>query len=100
MTKSISGRFEHELSRRVRQFFEDQAQGFDMPPARLYGLEGFIDCGLVCGLIAASDVRQCLVQVAEQVFGEHVADIYRHDERLILHVHMPVAPVFPSTKGS
>ena len=86
-----------ELSQKIQQFFSDQQQGLDIPPADLYRLEGFIDAGLLLGLIFDTELKQELVDGAEQYLNTVVADFYRQDYRLILHLRMHEAPVYPSS---
>lgn len=88
-----------ELETRLRSFFSDQVDGFDIPPAVLYRLEGFIEAGIKFGFIAKPEVRDRLIALAERHMGPVAANIYRNDDRLILHVFMPEAPVYPSTQS-
>lgn len=88
-----------ELEARLLAFFEDQAEGLDIPPAVLYRLEGFIEAGVIAKLINASDLKSRLCELAERYASTEVVALYRSDERLILHLHMPEAPVYPSKKS-
>lgn len=90
--------FVAELDNRLRHFFSEQADGYDIPPAELYRIEGFIEAGVLLGLCSETTVRQRLIELAEQFSGQRLTDIYRDDYRLILHMRMAEAPVYPSTK--
>lgn len=88
-----------ELAQRLRQFFSDQQQGLDIPPADLYRLEGFIEAGLLMGIVDAPEIKQALIDGAQQHLGTEIAEFYRQDYRLILHLRMHQAPVYPSSKA-
>lgn len=87
-----------ELETRLNTFFSDQAEGLDIPPALLYRLEGFIDAGIMVAFISAADIKKRLTTLAEHYAGAEAAAIYENDDRVILHLLMPEAPVYPSTK--
>ncbi|MEX1670703.1 hypothetical protein AB4876_17415 [Zhongshania guokunii] len=89
-----------ELSCKLTQFFSDQRDGLDIPPAQLYRLEGFIEAGILVRFITESEVKQDLIDRAKQYLSHDVAEFYRQDYRLILHLRMPIAPVYPSNKSS
>ncbi|CAA0089759.1 Uncharacterised protein [Zhongshania aliphaticivorans] len=91
--------FVEELDDRLLSFFRDQSEGFDIPPAVLYRLEGFIEAGLVLGFINPKEIKRRLYDLAIQYGGEEAGELYHNDERIILHVLMPEAPVYPSTKS-
>ncbi|MFQ3199454.1 MAG: hypothetical protein ACI9SK_000161 [Zhongshania sp.] len=88
-----------ELETRLNGFFSDQADGLDIPPALLYRLEGFIDAGIMLAFISATDMKKRLTALAEHYAGADAAAIYENDDRIILHLLMPEAPVYPSTKS-
>jgi hypothetical protein len=88
-----------ELEARLLAFFEDQADGLDIPPAVLYRLEGFIEAGVIAKFINAAEIKSRLCELAQRYANTEVAALYRSDERLILHLHMPEAPVYPSKKS-
>ena len=79
MTASVSVQYLAALEERLTAFFDDQASGLDIPPAVLYRLEGFIEAGILSSFIS-----------------EDSAALYRDDERLVLHLRMHDAPVYPS----
>jgi hypothetical protein len=88
-----------ELEARLNAFFSDQAEGLDIPPALLSRLEGFIDAGIMVALISATEMKQRLTSLAEHYSGADAAAIYENDNRVILHLLMPEAPVYPSAKS-
>jgi hypothetical protein len=88
-----------ELDNRLQHFFSEQAAGYDVPPAVVYRIEGFIEAGILLELCTEAAVRDRLVELAEQFSGQRLADIYRQDFHLILHMRMREAPVYPSTKA-
>lgn len=88
-----------ELDAKLLAFFKDQAEGLDIPPALLYRIEGFIEAGLAAKLISPQEIRGRLCELAERYVHEEVAALYHGDERFILHMHMPEAPVYPSSKS-
>jgi len=97
---SIAKDFCAQLSEKINCFFSDQQQGLDIPPAELYRLEGFIEAGLLAGFILESEVKQRFIDGAEQYLSTEIADFYRQDYRLILHMRMNEAPVYPSSNTS
>jgi hypothetical protein len=96
---AASANYLFQLEARLKSFFSDQAQGFDIPPAVLYRLEGFIEAGVVSGFVTKIEMRDRLIAFAEHYTGADSAMVYRSDDRIILHVCMPEAPVYPSTKS-
>ena len=90
--------FQRAFDQRLEQFFAEQAAGFDVPPAELYRLEGYIQAGLELGVLEAAALRRALETLAERYGGEELLARYRADTRLILHQHMAPAPVYPSTR--
>lgn len=99
MSSSIAESYRQELQSRLTLFFADQAAGFDIPPAQLYRLEGFIDAGLISGFITEPLLRQQLIDDAQCVCGQELDAFYQQDYRLILHTRMAEAPVYPSTNN-
>jgi hypothetical protein len=91
--------YEAELVRRLGNFFSDQAQGYDIPPAVLYRLEGFIEAGITAGFSQPQEIQDRLIAAADKHQGKEVAEFYRQDFRLVLHSRLPTAPVYPSTKS-
>lgn len=94
---SSAEQYQQELQSRLALFFADQAAGFDIPPAQLYRLEGFIEVGLLLGFVSESVLRQQLVDDARRLCGQELDTFYQQDYRLILHARMTEAPVYPST---
>lgn len=88
--------FRQELEARLQAFFADQHAGLDIPPAVLYRLEGAMDSAVKLGVISKASLRQRLLALAEQYLDAPLQDIYRRDHRLLLHLHMREAPVYPS----
>ncbi|WP_373077934.1 hypothetical protein [Zhongshania sp.] len=89
--------YQTELAQKLQCFFSDQQQGLDIPPAQLYRIEGFIEAGLLAGFITELGLKQTLVDSAKQYLNVEVADFYQQDYRLILHMRMHEAPVYPSS---
>lgn len=85
-----------ELDARLELFFSDQADGLDIPPAILYQLEGFIDAGVVSGFMTRSDIKARLVALAKRYADADTVAVYENDNRIILHLRMSDAPVYPS----
>ena len=96
---SAANDFCAQLFEKIHSFFSDQQQGLDIPPAQLYRLEGFIEAGLIAGFVLESEVKKTFIDCAEQYFNTEIADFYRKDYRLILHMRMSEAPVYPSSNA-
>ncbi len=88
--------FLNDLECRLRSFFAEQAAGFDVPPATLYRLEGAMDAAVQLGAISQQQLREKILALAEEFLPEPLQHIYRPDSRLLLHLHMAEAPVYPS----
>lgn len=88
------------LQARLEAFFRDQYEGWDIPPAQLYRLEGVIDAGLSLGLVSQQDVREQLLLLAERYLSKADAELYRQDDDIVLHLRMKTAPVYPSNSSS
>lgn len=99
MTKLVE-EFHRQLRERLHVFFRDQAEGWDIPPAQLYRLEGFIEAGLSLQLVSQDEVRQQLLSLATDYLPEEDAELYQQDDRIVLHLHMKTAPVYPSTSST
>jgi|TARA_R110001599_G_scaffold269171_1_gene469984 hypothetical protein len=89
-----------ELSQKIAQFFSDQQQGLDIPPALLYRFEGFVEAGLLMGYITETEVKRELVDGAQYYLNTAIAEFYQQDFRLILHMRMREAPVYASSPES
>lgn len=87
--------FLQELDRRLQAFFADQHAGLDIPPAVLFRLEGAMDTAVKLGVIGEPALRERLLALAAEYLEEPLQAIYRQDERLLLHLHMCEAPVYP-----
>ncbi|MDF1691575.1 MAG: hypothetical protein P1U47_04330 [Zhongshania sp.] len=96
---SIRTDYREELACKLTQFFSDQQQGLDIPPAQLYRLEGYIEAGILVGFITEPEIKQNLIDHAKQYLNSDVAEFYRQDYRLILHLRMATAPVYPGNKS-
>ncbi len=88
--------FIDDLRKRLRAFFTEQAQGWDVPPATLYRLEGAMASAVQLGLVSEAELRGYLLHLAEEFLDENLQGIYRNDRQLLLHLHMHEAPVYPS----
>lgn len=88
--------FLDEMFARLRAVFVEQAEGWDVPPAELYRLEGCMAAAVQLGLIKESEMRDHLVGLAEEFLSEDLQAIYRGDQQLRLHLHMVEAPVYRS----
>lgn len=91
---------EDALAKRLRNFFEDQAAGLDVAPAELYRLEGLFEAALLLGLYSEAQIKDRLCELAEEYLSVEIAQFYRQDFRLILHMRMREAPVYPSAKSN
>jgi hypothetical protein len=96
VTASVSVQYLAALDERLTGFFDDQASGLDIPPAVLYRLEGFIEAGILSSFISETEIKSRLVKLAGRYLGDDSAALYRDDERLVLHLRMHEAPVYPS----
>jgi hypothetical protein len=98
MTSAVE--YRAELSQKMDQFFSDQQQGLDIPPAQLYRLEGFIEAGLLMAYVTEVEIKNQLISGAEKYLNAKIAAFYQQDFRLILHMRMHEAPVYPSSSAS
>lgn len=96
----LEATFLRQLQERLDAFFREQAEGWDIPPAHLYRLEGFIEAGLRLELISRQQVRRQLLALADHYLCAEDADLYRQDEDIVLHLHMKTAPVYPGNSSS
>ncbi|NKI17952.1 hypothetical protein HCU74_11095 [Spongiibacter sp. KMU-166] len=84
------------IASRLQSFFADQAAGLDIAPADLYRLEGLLEASLLLGLYSEDQIRDQLCALAKEHLSMEITEFYRQDYRLILHMHMREAPVYPS----
>lgn len=78
-------------------YFSAFAEGMDVPPARRYFIEGYLQAMIDAGQLTSDSARNLLMRQCERILGEEAAARYRSgDDRVILHSHMLRAPVVPS----
>lgn len=94
----VAAEFIDNLRGRLRQFFVDQADGLDIPPGQLYHLEGRMASALDLQLLSEAELRALLVALCRELLGEAAAAVYERDDRVMLHLQMRPAPVYPSTR--
>ena len=98
-TEPLAERFQREAQRRVEAFYRDLTTLGETPPARRFGLEGFLEAGIVLELASQESLRQLVNGRFERYFGEPPpAPVAACAEPV--GVAVPVrwqrAPVFPS----
>lgn len=85
-----------EIESRLSLIFKAYAGGEDVPPARLYRTEGFIEAGCCMGYITEVAVSKLMQRLHQQILGR------RLDMAAGSGIHIPAlmkrAPVYPSTK--
>lgn len=89
--------FLQQLSQRLEQFFSEQADGFDVAPAELYRLEGMMAAAVSIELKTEAEFRQQLQELASRYGDATLLQMYCAEPRLILHMAMKAAPVYPSS---
>ncbi|MBD2859155.1 hypothetical protein IB286_09055 [Spongiibacter sp. KMU-158] len=89
-----------EIDHRLVAFFCEQAEGYDIPPAELYRLEGSMACLLALGLQSESQLKARLLELAAEYGDKALYERYKRDTRLYLHLAMKPAPVYPSTRSA
>lgn len=84
----------------LTDYFSDFAAGDDVPPARRYHLEGYLQALIDAGQLTPSGAQDLLVKLCRKCLGDAAADLYRTNPNsqptVVLHSHMPRAPVYPS----
>ncbi len=85
-----------ELDLRLDAFFIEQYQGGDIPPAELYRLEGMLETIVKLGLRSEQILREKLRERVKKYVDSALLELYQQDTRLILHMAMREAPVYPS----
>ncbi len=87
------------LEQALRDYFSDFAQGCDVPPARRFFIEGYLQAAIDAEILTPARAREQVADICAHQLGAAAAEVYRSEEgRLILHSHMPRAPVYPSGK--
>lgn len=86
------------LKQKLGEYFESFALGDDVPPAKRYFIEGYIQALLDSQSLSDSEARQLIASCCEASLGEDAARVYREQEGdIVLHSHMRRAPVYPTT---
>lgn len=88
------GGFTQSVEQRLRELFLEYSQGRDVPPARLFRLEGYIEAGRDVGLISQRDACDLIRSTWEDVL--HCELPKSAENTLHIPVAMQRAPVYPS----
>lgn len=81
----------------LADYFSDFAKGFGVPPARRYYLEGYLQAMIDADLLTLANAQKLVADQCRHVLGDDAAALYRtRQDKVILHSHMPRAPVYPS----
>ncbi len=77
-------------------YFSNFARGMDVPPARRYFLEGYLQAMVDGGVLSQAETLTLIADTCARHFDDELANTYRSAEHLVLHSHMRRAPVYPS----
>jgi hypothetical protein len=102
MVELTQEKFLAEVGERLERIFEFYADGEDVAVGERLRLEGFIQAGLVFGVVALDQVLVVLDTVHQRIFDEPFGEVFPlyDDADCIIAIpsKMQRAPVFPSTK--
>ncbi|MFT4996790.1 MAG: hypothetical protein ACJA0M_000246 [Chitinophagales bacterium] len=102
MVELTQERFLAEVGERLERIFEFYADGEDVAVGERLRLEGFIQAGLVFGVVALDQVLVVLDTVHQRIFDEPFGEVFPlydgADCIVAIPSKMQRAPVFPSTK--
>ncbi|HCS28360.1 MAG TPA: hypothetical protein DIW43_12955 [Spongiibacteraceae bacterium] len=83
-------------SQALTDYFSAFAGGMDVPPARRYFIEGYLQALLDAGQMSFVDAQTLVVEACSAILGDEAAAQYkRQQDRIMLHSHTPRAPVYP-----
>ena len=84
------------LEQAIDDYFAAFAEGFDVPPARRFFLEGYLQALVDSDQLLLREVLERLASACERHLGAEAAQRYREADGIVLHSHMRRAPVYPS----
>ena len=90
-----------QIKKRAEGIFSQYASGLDVATGERLRLEGFIQAGLVLGLVEFDDVLAVLDSLHQQAFGKPFEVFPPCDEAscvIAIPTRMQRAPVYSSTK--
>lgn len=87
---------EPALEQAIDDYFAAFAEGFDVPPARRFFLEGYLQALVDSGQLSREEVLGRLARACEKHLDAETAQRYRDANEIVLHSHMRRAPVYPS----
>ncbi|MFQ3322935.1 MAG: hypothetical protein ACI90U_000751 [Pseudomonadales bacterium] len=102
MVELTQDSFLTEIGARLQRIFERYADGEDVAIGERLRLEGFIQAGLVFGIVAFDQVLVVLDAVHQRIFDEPFGEVFPPYNEVDCIIPIPSkmqrAPVYPSTK--
>lgn len=81
---------------RLKEVYSTYQQGKDVPPVKLYRLEGFIDAVCSAGFLSVNQAKEMI----KAAWSDHIDAPFPEspDDEIVIPIAMKRAPVVPSTK--